>query len=246
MPLAQTGKLITIWRTLSSQLHPLAEYPLAGLKRVPQCSLSRSDPAYLNALMIEASLSQCAKYVCGRLLDVGCGRKPYKDTYFSTATSYVGVDYLTERSQPDIVASALDLPLEDQSFDTVVSTELLEHVSDPLRALREMYRVLKAGGYLILSTPMYWPRHEVPYDFFRYPYDGLLYFVKESGFELVRIFNRGHAYVFLGQVIQHALPVFIRFQWLRALTNSFFLWCDRHHAYDAVTLGWTVVARRNA
>jgi SAM-dependent methyltransferase len=196
--------------------------------------------------MIEASLLQCRDYVRGGLLDVGCGRKPYKDTYFSGATSYVGVDYLTDRSRPDIVASALDLPLDDESFDTVVSTELLEHVPDPLRALREMHRVLKPGGYLILSTPMYWPRHEMPYDFFRYPYDGMLYLIKESGFELIRIFNRGHAYVFLGQVIQHTLPVFIRPTFLIALVNSFFLWCDRHHPYDAVTLGWTLVARRNA
>jgi len=196
--------------------------------------------------MIEASLLRCRDYVRGKLLDVGCGRKPYKDTYFSGAASCVGVDYLTERSQPDIVASALELPLDDQSFDTVVSTEVLEHVPDPLRALREMRRVLKPGGYVILSTPMYWPRHEIPYDFFRYPYDGLLYLVKESGFELVRIFNRGHAYVFLGQVVQHTLPVFIRAGFFIALLNSFFLWCDRHHAFDAVTLGWTVVARRNA
>jgi SAM-dependent methyltransferase len=231
---------------LGARLHPLAEYPLAGLKRVPQCSVPRSDPAYLNALMVEASLLKCQQYVRGRLLDVGCGRKPYKDKYFSAAASYIGVDYLTDRSQPDIVASALDLPLDSESFDTVVSTEVLEHVPDPLRALREMHRVLKPSGYLILSTPMYWPRHEVPYDFFRYPYDGLIYLIKESGLELVRIFNRGHAYVFLGQVIQHTLPVFIRFRFLRATLNSFFLWCDRHHAYDAVTIGWTVVARRNA
>ena len=93
---------------------------------------------------------------------------------------------------------------------------------------------------------MYWPRHEIPYDFFRYPYDGLLHLLKESGFEVVRMFNRGHAYVFLGQVIQHTLPVFMRARFLVTLSNSFFLWCDRHHAYDAVTLGWTVVARRNA
>ena len=195
--------------------------------------------------MIEASLLQCKGVVRGKLLDVGCGRKPYKDTYFSNAISYTGVDYVTATSQPDIVGSALDLPVPAQSFDTVVSTELLEHVPEPLRALREMYRVLKPGGHLILSAPMYWPRHEIPHDYFRYPYDGLLYLIDESGFELLRIFNRGHAYVFLGQVIQHTLPVFIRSRLLSTLLNSFFLWCDRHHPYDAVTLGWTVVARRN-
>jgi SAM-dependent methyltransferase len=196
--------------------------------------------------MIEASLLQCTNYISGRLLDVGCGRKPYQNSYFACASSYTGVDLQTETSKPDIVGSALNLPVADQSFDTVVSTELLEHVPDPARALREMHRALKPGGHLILSTPMYWPRHEIPYDFFRYPYDGLLYLLRENGFELVRIFNRGHSYVFLGQVIQHTLPVFLRFGFLRWLVNSFFLWCDHQHAYDAVTLGWTVVAKRPA
>lgn len=228
------------------RFHPLAEYPLHGTKRIPRCSLPRSNRTYLNALMIEASLGCCRDYVRGKLLDVGCGRKPYKDTYFATATSYVGIDHLTENSQPDIVASALDLPFDDKSFDTVVCTEVLEHIPDPLRVLCEMHRVLKPSGYLILTTPMYWPRHEAPHDFFRYPYDGLLYLLKESGLEFVRIFNRGHAYVFLGQVIQHTLPVFVRPGFIIALLNSFFLWCDRHHAFDAVTLGWTVVAQRNA
>ena len=228
---------------MSKRLHPLAESPLDGLKKVPSCSLARSNPAYLNALYIEASLACCQEYVSGKLLDVGCGRKPYKETYFAAASSYLGVDF-TSTSAPDIVASALDLPLEDQAFNTVVSTEVLEHVPDPLRALREMHRVLMPGGFLILSTPMYWPRHEIPHDYFRYPYDGLLHLLKESGFEVVRLFNRGYAYVFLGQVVQHTLPFFIRWRWLITMLNTFFIWCDRHHPYDAVTLGWTVVARR--
>jgi SAM-dependent methyltransferase len=218
---------------------------LGGLERTFKCSFPISDPTYLNALMLEASLMRCREYVRGKLLDVGCGRKPYKDTYFAGADSYIGVDFATPNSQPDVVGSALDIPLEDQSFDTVVSTELLEHVPDPLRALREMHRLLKPGGYLILATPMYWPRHEVPHDYFRYPYDGLLHLFKESQLEVVRMFNRGNSYAFLGQVVQHALPVFIRWKLLSAFVNRFFLFCDRHHNFDAVTLGWTVLAQRN-
>lgn len=195
--------------------------------------------------MLEASLNQCREFVRGDLLDVGCGRKPYKDTYFSGATSYVGLDFATPTNQPDVVGSALDIPFEDGCFDTVVSTEVLEHVPDPLRALREMFRITKPGGHLILTTPMYWPRHEIPHDYFRYPYDGLLHLLQESGYETVRMFNRGNAYAFLGQVVQHALPVFIRPRFLIALSNRFFLFCDRHHAFDVVTLGWTILAKRN-
>jgi len=194
--------------------------------------------------MLENSLRQCEPFVEGSLLDVGCGQRPYEKTFFARATKYLGADYLSDRSRPDVVCSALDLPFPDCSFDTVVSTEVLEHVPDPHRAVREMQRVLRPGRYLILSTPMYWPRHEVPYDFFRYPYDGLLYLLKQNGLDVVKLFNRGRSYAFLGQVLQHVHPVAARpVTWG---INRFFLGCDRHLKHDQITMGWTVVAQKPA
>jgi SAM-dependent methyltransferase len=231
---------------MATRFHPQADYPLEGLTRLPEVRQKPQERTYLNALMIEASLMRCRELVRGKLLDVGCGMKPYEKTWFAGAETYVGLDYLSERSRPDVVGSALELPFPNETYDTVVCTEVLEHVPDPLQALKEMRRVLKREGTLILTTPMYWPRHEVPYDFFRYPYDGLLTLVKESDLELVKMFNRGNAYVFLGQVLQHTIPHFIRPRPLIWICNRFFLWCDRHHHYDAVTLGWTVVAKRTS
>src|SRR6185437_14227494 len=187
--------------------HPLAKHPLDNIPKDFKCSAPTSDRTFLHTLMLHASLKQCAPYIKGTTLDVGCGHKPYEKTFFSGAKKYTGMDYLTDRSKPDVVGSATDIPLDDASFDTVVCTEVLEHVPDPLKALREMYRVLKPGGYLILSTPMYWPRHEVPYDYFRYPYDGLLHLVKTSGFELTQLYNRGRSYAFIGVAIQGTQPV---------------------------------------
>jgi len=222
--------------------HPLAKHPLDNLTADFKCSAPISQRTFLHTLMLEASLKQCGKYVNGVTLDVGCGHKPYEKTFFAGAAKYIGMDYLTDRSKPDVVGSATNIPLEDSSFDTVVSTEVLEHVPDPLKALREMYRVLKPGGYLILSTPMYWPRHEVPYDYFRYPYDGLLHLIKESGFELTELFNRGRSYAFIGVVIQGTQPISWKpFTWC---VNRFFLWCDSHLKHDIHTLGWTFVAQR--
>lgn len=201
-----------------------------------------SHRAYLVTVMLENSLRRCASYVRGVTLDVGCGHRPYEKTFFCGATRYVGTDYLSDRSCPDVIASAVNIPFADASFDTVVSTEVLEHLPEPLRALSEMQRVLKPGGHLILSTPMYWPRHEVPYDFFRYPYDGMLHLVSTSGFELKRLFNRGRSYAFLGQVVQHVHP--LRARAIDWCINRFFLWCDRRLKHETLTMGWTVVAQK--
>ena len=206
-------------------------------------SLPRSERDFLNRAMLEASLSQCGTAVKGLTLDVGCGSRPYEKTFFSGARRYVGTDYLTDRSRPEIVCGAQELPFRDSVFDTVVCTEVLEHVPDPGLALREIRRVIKPSGSLILSTPMYWPRHEVPHDYFRYPYDGLLRLLGESGWEPENLFNRGSSYAMLGQVLMHVAPRALQPRPLVWLLNSFFLWCDRHRRNDVITMGWTVLAR---
>ena len=222
--------------------HPLAEHPLDGVIGVPACSLPMTDRNYLVYVMLENSLRHSQSFVKGLTLDVGCGLRPYEKTFFSGASCYLGTDYLSERSRPDVICSALQIPFAENSFDTVVSTEVLEHVPDPLQMLREIHTVLKPGGHLVLSAPMFWPRHEVPYDFYRYPYDGLLFLLEQSGLELVKLFNRGRSYAFLGQVLQTIHPVAAKpVNWL---INRFFLWCDRRLKQDSLTMGWTLVAQK--
>ena len=108
--------------------HPLAEHPLDKLVGRPACSLRRHERTYLSTVMLENSLRQCGGYIKGITLDVGCGLRPYERTFFAGANRYVGTDYLSNRSRPDVVCSALDLPFAGGQFDTVVSTEVLQHV----------------------------------------------------------------------------------------------------------------------
>jgi SAM-dependent methyltransferase len=85
--------------------------------------------------------------------------------------SYIGCDI---QSGPgvDRVEDIHTLTFDDDSVGTVLCFETLEHVADPIRAVQEMYRVLKPGGLLAISSVMFFPIHEHPWDFWRFTPEG--------------------------------------------------------------------------
>jgi SAM-dependent methyltransferase len=115
------------------------------------------------------------------VLDVGCGQKPYQD-HFGPAR-YLGMDRTREDSLPDILGDACQIPVKSEAVDVVFSTQVIEHVTKPDQLLKEFYRVLKPGGSLVLSGPMYWPLHEEPRDFFRFTKHGFAHLLGDSGFK---------------------------------------------------------------
>ena len=144
----------------------------------------------------------------------------------------------------DFECPADQIPLKDSSLDSILCTEVLEHVRDPRAVWVEFYRVLRPGGKVLLATPMSWPGHEEPFDFFRYPEYGLKMLAKETGFTVLRLIPRGGAWAFFGQVILHVMPHFVRFNWQRRLNNRFFLKLDAWRCTPRVTLGWTILAEK--
>lgn len=133
-----------------------------------------------------------ATYARGLLLDVGCGGRPYESVLRPYVHRYIGVDTPASTfSQFDVAAVASHLPFTEQSFDSILCTEVLEHLSDPASCLREMGRVLRPGGHLILTTPQVWHLHEEPYDFFRYTKYGLTHLCHSAGLEMVETRSHG-------------------------------------------------------
>jgi SAM-dependent methyltransferase len=122
----------------------------------------------------------------GQTLDVGCGEKPFAAFASRAVTSWVGFD-VPESASADVHGYAEGLPFPDASFETVLCTEVLEHVEKPQQVLHEIARVLRSGGHLILTTPFYWPLHEEPYDFFRYTTHGLRHLLEDVGLEVVEL-----------------------------------------------------------
>ncbi len=114
-----------------------------------------------------------------RVLDVGCGIKPYYPFFAARAASYVGVDL--NNPDADLQGSAEDLPVEDGSYDVVLCNQVLEHVDDPDRVVRELHRVTAPGGRVLASTHGVMVYHPNPDDLWRWTHSGLERLFRRNG-----------------------------------------------------------------
>jgi SAM-dependent methyltransferase len=110
------------------------------------------------------------------VLDVGYGKKPYISVVVG-ASAYAGLEYDSPRTRAAGTAEYFyggrQFPVEDGSFDGVLSSQVLQHVFNPDEFLNEVRRVLRPGGTLLLSVPFVWDEHEHPHDYLRYSSFGL-------------------------------------------------------------------------
>jgi SAM-dependent methyltransferase len=102
-----------------------------------------------------------------KILNVGAGRDIEGGNYINLFPNQISVD-IDENRKPDVIGDIRNLPFADGEFGTVLCTEVLEHVPEPEKAVRELYRVTKKGGKLILTTRFVYPIHDAPHDYYRY------------------------------------------------------------------------------
>jgi SAM-dependent methyltransferase len=107
-----------------------------------------------------------------RVLDVGCGAKPYYPFFAELASSYVGID-IVENPAAELLGPVEAMPIADASFDLVLCTQVLEHSDDPVQAVRELRRVTAPGGRVLASTHGVQVYHPSPYDYWRWTHEGL-------------------------------------------------------------------------
>jgi SAM-dependent methyltransferase len=129
-------------------------------------------------------------FLKGRLLDFGCGQKPYKD--FFDVEEYIGLDieksgHDHKNEKIDVYYDGKKIPFDNNYFDSVFSSEVFEHIFNLEEILSEIYRVTKPGGHLLATMPFVWDEHEIPYDFARYTSFGIDHLVKKAGFETILI-----------------------------------------------------------
>lgn len=136
--------------------------------------------------LLYKSLKKNSSLLSGKILDFGCGSKPYQHL-FSNATEYIGVDYEIEGrtenlDKIDFFYDGKKIPFEDNSFDGILCTEVLEHVFNIDELLKELHRILKPNGKAIITTPFMWEEHEMPYDFARYSSVAVKFLYEKHGF----------------------------------------------------------------
>jgi SAM-dependent methyltransferase len=130
-----------------------------------------------------ASLSEGAT-----VLDAGAGHGPYKHHFSKVeyeSADFCGID--KEYGEITYICDLVDIPVEDSRYDLIFLSQVLEHIPEPKLVLKELYRILKSGGKLWLSAPLFYEEHEIPYDFYRYTQYGFAHLLESTGFTIERI-----------------------------------------------------------
>ncbi len=143
-------------------------------------------------------LTESGKTVRGKVLDIGCSDKSTIQ-YLNADVEYFGLDYFTAdtlyHSRPDLYGNAENLPFADESMDTVLLLDVLEHVQRPGLCMNEIHRVLSRGGSLFLNLPFIYPLHDVPHDYQRWTIYGIRSLLTDKGFEIQSEKSHGTALV---------------------------------------------------
>lgn len=144
----------------------------------------------------ESHLRALAGVLHGRVLEIGSGNQRLQK-HLRADTRYIGLDYPPSAKRyglrPEVWGDAARLPFRAATMDGVVMLEVVEHLPDPLTALREAGRVVAPGGRVWLSFPFLYPIHDAPYDYSRLTQFGLQQMAAEAGLEIMHLTERGGA-----------------------------------------------------
>ena len=185
---------ITVWRP-SDYAHAMVSKPT---------NIFESNKDYTNFLIIDQSEKNIDNFIIrskilkaieetlpnlkGSILDMGCGRMPYKPLILANGriTNYIGLDLemgvYADKKKPDLSWNGTKIPLEDDSVNNILAIEVFEHIPNPEIVLNEILRVLTPGGVFFFTIPFIWPLHDIPDDEYRYTPFSFERHLKNSGF----------------------------------------------------------------
>lgn len=211
---------------------------------------------WLATRRLAATIASAASEARGRVLDVGCGGRRFAHYFEGRVERYVGLDYPVtfdgDHRHVDVFGDGLALPFRTGSFDTVVCFEVLEHVKDGAALARELARVVKPGGAVILTVPFLWGEHCRPHDYARYTVFGVRELFARAGLDVARQQRVGGFWTVAGQrLCYHLEPRYRRLGgWLHTSLSYLILVCaallEQLDPSDSEYTMSLVVARKGA
>lgn len=148
-------------------------------------------------LLIE-QINKYSHYIKGEVLDVGAGHYSRYEKFFKVQ-KYIKMD-INHSEHVDIVGSVDNIPMSDSSLDSIICTQVFEHIKYPEKSAKELYRVLKKGGHVLLTVPQLNELHEEPHDYFRYTKYGLKSLFEDAGFKVIEMDQRGGFFSSIAQM----------------------------------------------
>lgn len=166
------------------------------------------------------------KYARGKLLDLGCGQVPFYQAYESLVEDVHCIDWGGSLHETIHLDKEMDLnkPLDiaDESYDTVILSDVLEHIAEPQQLMSEIQRVLKVGGTLIMNVPFYYFLHERPYDYFRYTEFALSHLAVKAGMEVIELKATAGVLEVMSDVFSKAVyPIPVVGKWIAYICFTF-------------------------
>jgi SAM-dependent methyltransferase len=204
--------------------------------------------SWLTVRHIEAFVARHAHRLRGTGIDYGCGEMPYARLVSPHCARLLGADVEQgAHGRVDfVVGRGAPLPVRDASLDFALCTQVLEHVPDPGLVLRELARVLRPGGILLLTAPFVWEQHEEPHDYHRFTGYGIAELAARAALAVESLEPAGGMIEVLGQLVIHRLPSFGRIDWLlHAPLNLATAALDRLVPIAGITCNWQAVLRKS-
>jgi SAM-dependent methyltransferase len=135
------------------------------------------------------------KYASGNLIDLGCGKVPLYGVYKDYVENSICVDWDNTLNKNPFIDYHCDLnqrlPFGDKQFDTILLSDVLEHISEPEKLWLEIARIIKPGGKLIMNVPFFYKIHEMPHDYYRYTEYALRRFAQNCGLKVLLLKSMG-------------------------------------------------------
>ncbi len=199
----------------------------------------------LYRILFQQEVFKASRYIKGRVLDIGSGEGPTYKKYLPKDISYITTDYVQKTGISQIVNFNEKFPFDDSSIDSVFLFHNLYIAENPNHVLGEVRRVLKEGGYLLISNPFGVNVMPEPHDYGRLTGEGLEKILKDSNLKIESIVKIGDRF----SVGAYALHAFFLIWPIRFIFNSLALLLDKlvpsgMKKKQPFPLGYFIVAKK--